>query len=83
MGKKSKPKVEKVNATPDLKPVQREEDRIYSHPTMCLRCHLIVVMSHERGVDPLTGAWECPRCGHKYLFSLWKIKKRAQQREVG
>ena len=53
-------------------------DKIYSHPTMCLHCHLIVEMSHERGADPVKGSWECPRCGHKYLFSHWKIKKQAR-----
>jgi DNA-directed RNA polymerase subunit RPC12/RpoP len=45
---------------------------------MCLHCHLIVEMSHERGADPVKGSWECPRCGHKYLFSHWKIKKQVR-----
>ena len=26
-------------------------ERVYSHPTMCLHCHLIVEMSHERGAE--------------------------------
>ena len=60
-----------------LKPVIKEE-RIHSHPTMCLHCHLIVEMFHERGADPVKGAWQCPRCGHKYLFSHWKIKRQAR-----
>src|SRR2546425_5577219 len=41
---------------------------VLSHPTMCLHCHLIVEMFHERGADPVKGSWQCPRCGHKYLF---------------
>jgi DNA-directed RNA polymerase subunit RPC12/RpoP len=53
-------------------------ERIHSHPTMCLHCHLIVEMYHERGADPVKGAWQCPRCGHKYLFSHWKIKRQAR-----
>jgi DNA-directed RNA polymerase subunit RPC12/RpoP len=61
-----------------LKPVVVKEERIHSHPTMCLHCHLIVEMYHERGADPVKGAWQCPRCGHKYLFSHWKIKRQAR-----
>src|SRR5204863_457952 len=61
-----------------LKPVLVKEERIHSHPTMCLHCHLIVEMFHERGADPVKGAWQCPRCGHKYLFSHWKIKRQAR-----
>jgi len=61
-----------------LKPVVVKEERIHSHPTMCLHCHLIVEMFHERGADPVKGAWQCPRCGHKYLFSHWKIKRQAR-----
>jgi hypothetical protein len=55
-------------------------ERIHSHPTMCLHCHLIVEMFHERGADPVKGAWQCPRCGHKYLFSHWKIKRQARSK---
>ena len=62
-----------------LKPAIKSE-RIHSHPTMCLHCHLIVEMFHERGADPVKGAWQCPRCGHKYLFSHWKIKKQARSK---
>jgi hypothetical protein len=61
-----------------LKPAVVKEERIHSHPTMCLHCHLIVEMFHERGADPVKGAWQCPRCGHKYLFSHWKIKRQAR-----
>lgn len=61
-----------------IKPVVVKEERIHSHPTMCLHCHLIVEMFHERGADPVKGAWQCPRCGHKYLFSHWKIKRQAR-----
>ena len=60
-----------------LKPAPKPE-RIHSHPTMCLHCHLIVEMFHERGADPVKGCWLCPRCGHKYLFSHWKIKRQAR-----
>ncbi len=51
-------------------------DKVLSNPTMCLHCHLIVEMFHGRDADPVKGAWQCPRCGHKYLFSHWKIKKQ-------
>jgi len=61
-----------------LKPLVVKEERIHSHPTMCLHCHLIVEMFHERGADPVKGAWQCPRCAHKYLFSHWKIKRQAR-----
>jgi hypothetical protein len=63
------------NAT--LKPAEKGEV-VHSHPTMCLHCHLIVEMFHERGADPVKGAWQCPRCAHKYLFSHWKIKRQAR-----
>jgi DNA-directed RNA polymerase subunit RPC12/RpoP len=64
--------------TAALKPIVVKEERIHSHPTMCLHCNLIVEMFHERGADPVKGAWQCPRCGHKYLFSHWKIKRQAR-----
>ena len=70
---KEPPKV----ALAEVKPAPKPE-RIHSHPTMCLHCHLIVEMFHERGADPVKGAWQCPRCGHKYLFSHWKIKRQAR-----
>lgn len=62
-----------------LKPVEKIE-LVHSHPTMCLHCHLIVEMFHERGADPVKGAWQCPRCNHKYLFSHWKIKRQARSK---
>jgi len=55
-----------------------KEELVYSHPTMCLHCHLIVEMFHERGADPVRGSWQCPRCNHKYLFSHWKIKRQSR-----
>lgn len=55
-----------------------KEEMVLSHPTMCLHCHLIVEMFHEKGADPVKGAWNCPRCGHKYPFTHWKIKKQAR-----
>ncbi len=57
-----------------------ESQSVYSAPTMCLHCHLIVVMKHAGDADPLKGAWECPKCGHKYPFAHWKIKKRERQK---
>jgi len=51
------------------------DELVFSHPTMCLHCHLIVEMFHERGADPVRGSWQCQRCNHKYLFSHWKIKR--------
>ena len=55
-----------------------KDEVVFSHPTMCLHCHLIVEMFHERGADPVRGAWQCPRCSHKYLFSHWKIKRQTR-----
>ena len=54
----------------------KSEDIIYSQPTMCLHCHLVVEMFHEPGADPGRGAWECPKCSHKYPFAFWKIKRK-------
>ena len=54
---------------------------VYSHPTMCLRCHVVVEMFHERRADQLKGAWQCPKCGHRYLFSHWKIKTNTQAKK--
>jgi len=55
-----------------------KDELVFSHPTMCLHCHLIVEMFHERGADPVRGSWQCPRCNHKYLFSHWKIKRQTR-----
>ncbi len=54
----------------------KSNDLVYSNPTMCVHCHLVVEMFHERGDDPIRGAWTCPTCGHQYLFAHWKIKTR-------
>jgi DNA-directed RNA polymerase subunit RPC12/RpoP len=73
--------VKMAAVNPGLKPaIALKPERIHSHPTMCLHCHLIVEMFHERGADPVKGAWQCPRCGHKYLFSHWKIKRQARSK---
>jgi len=48
---------------------------IYSKETMCLGCHLVVRMFHERDDDPRKGAWQCPACGRRYPFLYWKIRK--------
>jgi hypothetical protein len=48
---------------------------VYSQPTKCPHCHLVVEMFHEKGADPVKGAWICPECDHHYLFSHWKIKQ--------
>jgi hypothetical protein len=54
---------------------------VYSKPTRCLHCHLVVEMYHELSADPHTGAWECPQCAHKYPFAHWKIKKGSKKTE--
>ena len=38
---------------PTAKAAAPKDEMIYSHPTMCLHCHLIVEMFHERGADPV------------------------------
>src|SRR5262249_24830999 len=53
---------------------------VYSKPTMCLHCHLIVEMVHERDADPQKGAWSCPQCGHVYPFQHWKIRKQSPRK---
>jgi len=60
--------------------VNNKEELVHSHPTMCLHCHLIVEMFHEKKADPVKGSWQCPRCGHKYLFSHWKIKRQVRSK---
>jgi len=57
-----------------------QPEYVYSKPTMCLHCHLIVEMIHERDADPAKGAWQCPRCGHIYPFMHWKIRKQASRK---
>lgn len=57
-----------------------ENKRVFSQPTMCLQCHLVVGMFHEAGADTHEGAWECPHCGHKYPFAHWKIKKQGRSK---
>lgn len=52
-----------------------KEEFVYSKPTKCLSCHLIVRMFHERETDPRKGAWQCPNCGRRYPFLHWKIRK--------
>jgi DNA-directed RNA polymerase subunit RPC12/RpoP len=54
---------------------QQSSEFVYSKPTMCLECHLVVTMTHKADADPVKGAWECPRCGHRYPFAFWKIRK--------
>jgi hypothetical protein len=56
------------------------QEHVHSKPTMCLGCHLVVEMVHEADADPVKGAWQCPRCGHKYPFAHWKIRKQAPAR---
>lgn len=58
----------------------RPIEYVYSKPTMCLHCHLIVEMVHERDADPAKGAWQCPRCAHNYPFLHWKIRKQTQRK---
>ena len=52
-------------------------EQVYSKPTTCINCHLVVEMTHAGDADPVSGAWECPRCGRKYPFAFWKIRKQA------
>jgi len=56
------------------------KESVRSHPTLCLSCHLIVEMYHEKGADPVTGHWTCPKCGHEWLFTHWKIKRKPAEK---
>jgi hypothetical protein len=56
-------------------PMKIRQQLIHSKLTMCLSCHLIVHMFHERNTDPRKGAWQCPNCGRRYPFSHWKIRQ--------
>lgn len=58
----------------------KTKEIVYSRPTMCLRCHLIVEMTHEKDADPVKGAWACPRCGKLYEFSMWKIREQSRRK---
>ncbi|OGE78970.1 MAG: hypothetical protein A2751_00705 [Candidatus Doudnabacteria bacterium RIFCSPHIGHO2_01_FULL_46_14] len=42
---------------------------IYSKPTQCPQCRLVVEMVHELDTDPVNGSWQCPKCGHGIRFS--------------
>src|SRR5437763_1014257 len=64
------------------KVTQSQSQSVYSKPTMCLHCHLIVEMVHDRDADPVKGAWNCPRCGHIYPFQHWKIRKQTAPRKA-
>jgi len=55
-------------------------ENVYSKPTKCLGCHLVVEMVHKSDADPVKGAWQCPRCGHDYPFAHWKIRKQAPEK---
>ena len=55
---------------------------IYSKETMCLGCHLVVRMFHERDDDPRKGAWQCPACGRRYPFLYWKIRKHVPKKSA-
>lgn len=57
---------------------QIDKSSVYSQPTMCLQCHLVVRMTHSPDMDPRAGAWECPNCEHKYPFAHWKIKRQSK-----
>ena len=59
---------------------KNSEGPVYSKPTRCLGCHLVVEMSHQSDADPVSGAWECPYCGRKYPFAYWKIRKQAAEK---
>lgn len=52
-----------------------KKDYVYSMPTICLHCYLIVQMFHPRDADSEKGAWQCSKCGATYPFHHWKIKK--------
>ena len=53
---------------------------VYSKPTLCMECHLVVVMSHNPAVEEKENAWICPQCRRVYLFRYWKIGKQGRGR---
>lgn len=55
-------------------------DLVYSQPTMCLGCHLTVILFHGREADLLKGYWQCPKCQRIYPFKFWKIRKATQKK---
>src|SRR5207253_10564032 len=59
----------------NLMKIRIQPQFIYSKETMCLGCHLVVRMFHERDDHPRNGAWQCPACGRRYPFLYWKIRK--------
>lgn len=55
---------------------------IQSKPTRCVRCSMVNAMTHPVGEDPKAGAWTCSKCGHRYPFAHWKIKKAGREKEA-
>ena len=58
-----------------------QDQYVYSKPTMCLHCHLVVEMVHEREADPQKGAWTCPQCGHLYPFNIGRSGRQPHERQ--
>jgi hypothetical protein len=52
-----------------------------SAPTHCLGCHLTVQLITEDPKAP-GGAWECPVCKKRYLFTHWRIKTARKQDQL-
>jgi hypothetical protein len=73
-------KLRKIKEGRIVPKIMEQPQLVYSKPTMCLHCHLIVEMIHERDADPAKGAWQCPWCDHIYPFMHWKIKKQTQRK---
>ena len=66
-----------------IPPKKEDPNIVLSHPTLCIHCHLTVEMFHEKGADPVKGAWLCPRCSHKYPFTHWQIKRKDEPKVRG
>ena len=50
------------------------EKMVYTQPTMCLHCHLVVEFFHLKDEDEKTGNWTCPKCEYKFRISHWHMK---------
>ncbi len=59
-----------------------QEMVVYSKPTKCVRCTVVVEMTHSGDADPKAGSWQCPNCRHLYRFAHWKIQKGGKRARV-
>ncbi len=56
---------------------------VFSVPTMCLHCHLIVELERRDTITNMgmdESVWVCPTCAHEYPAKHWRIKTARRQK---